>query len=68
MADFKQGDVVTHKTIKEFKMVVTGNCNYEQGHLITKQNPNRYLCKYYNTFTNVWESKCFYDYELLSSE
>lgn len=64
MDEFKIGDVVKHKTTNDFTMVIMKNCNHEEGHLITKVNPNRFFCKYYNKFTNQWEQKCFYNYEL----
>lgn len=66
MQEFKTGDTVKHKTTNDFKMVIMKNCNYIEGHLVTKINPKRFLCKYYNNYTNAWEEKCFYDHELES--
>ena len=67
MTVFKKGDVVIHKTTKDFEMVIVDNCIYEYPSVkqIGVKDPNRYSCRYYNKYTNLWEVGCFYSEELI---
>ncbi|MDX6181933.1 hypothetical protein SGQ44_18265 [Flavobacterium sp. Fl-77] len=68
MAEIKKGDLVFHRSTTEFKMVVMENTLYgseaNPKTLSGTKNPDRFFCKYYNKYTNEWEEKPFYNYEL----
>ncbi|AZA78138.1 hypothetical protein EG347_11740 [Chryseobacterium sp. G0186] len=65
--ELKIGDKVKHKTTDDFTMVIMDNCLFATGR-ISQKDPERFLCKYYNKFTNQWEQNCFYLHELLKIE
>lgn len=68
MAEFKKGDLVFHKSTTDFKMVVMENALYgteaNPKSLAGSKNPDRFNCKYYNKFSNEWQERPFYNYEL----
>lgn len=66
MTNFKKGDIVYHKTTKDFKMTIVDNCIYEKPSIkqIEVKDPNLFSCRYYNTKTDKWETVCFYSEEL----